>query len=64
MTARELKRLLKKHGVRFEEGTQHTVAILGDRKTTIPRHPSEEIRTGTFHAIMKELGLKPGGLAQ
>jgi hypothetical protein len=27
-------------------------------QTTIPRHPSKEIRTKTYHTILKQLGLK------
>jgi predicted RNA binding protein YcfA (HicA-like mRNA interferase family) len=26
-------------------------------KSTIQRHPSKEIRTGTLHSILKELGI-------
>ena len=43
MTADELKRWLKKQGCEFTE---------------IPRHPSVEIKTGTYSAILKKLGLK------
>jgi hypothetical protein len=30
----------------------------GAEFTEIPRHPSTEIKTGTYHAILKKLGLK------
>jgi hypothetical protein len=39
MRVSELKRLLKEQGVTFEEGARHTIARLGSRMTTIPRHP-------------------------
>ena len=42
----------------FEEGTRHTKVMLGKRASQIPRHPSTEIRTGTFQTILKQLGLK------
>jgi predicted RNA binding protein YcfA (HicA-like mRNA interferase family) len=32
--------------------------MLGKRTSQIPRHPSTEIRTGTFQTILKQLGLK------
>ena len=57
MRVSELKRLLKEQGVTFEEGGRHTIARLGSRMTTIPRHPSQEVRTGTLQSILKRLGL-------
>jgi hypothetical protein len=27
-------------------------------RTLMPRHPSQEIQTGTYHAILKKLGIK------
>ena len=53
MTASELKRWLATQGCTFEEGTRHTKVTLGKRTSQIPRHPSTEIRTGTFQAILK-----------
>jgi mRNA interferase HicA len=58
MTASELKRWLAKQGCTFQEGTNHTKVILGKRKSQSPRHPAVEIWTGTFRAILKQLGLK------
>jgi mRNA interferase HicA len=56
--ASEPKRWLAKQGCTFEEGTNHTKVKLGGRKSQIPRHPAAEIKTGTFHAILRQLGLK------
>jgi mRNA interferase HicA len=58
VNANELRRWLKQHGCIFEEGTRHTVVRLGKRQTTIPRHPSRELKTGTVKSILKRLGLK------
>jgi len=58
LTASELKRWLKKQGCSFIEGTRHTIAVLGGKKTTIPRHPSAEIKRKTLHTILRDLGLR------
>ena len=58
MTASELRRWLRSHGCKFEDGTRHTKIILGSRISFMPRHPSKEIKTGTLRAILKDLGLK------
>ena len=34
----------------------HGVLILGDRRTVV-RNPKDELRTGTYHAMLKQLGL-------
>jgi mRNA interferase HicA len=58
VTASELKRWLARRGCTFEEGTLHTKVMLGKRASQIPRHPSTEIRTGTYRTILKQLGLR------
>ena len=58
MTASELKRLLKSQGCTFEEGKKHTKVIFGRKTARMPRHPSQEIKTGTLNAILKDLGIK------
>jgi mRNA interferase HicA len=58
VTVSELKRWLKGRGCFFVEQTRHTQVILGDRQTTLPRHPSQEIKKGTLQGILKDLGLK------
>ena len=34
----------------------HGLLILGDRRTVV-RNPKDELKTGTFHAMLKQLGL-------
>jgi antitoxin HicB len=47
MRAAELKRMLEALGCEMEDGTRHWIVTYRGIKTTIPRHPSKEIRTGT-----------------
>jgi len=34
----------------------HGLLILGDRRTVV-RNPRDELKTGTYHAMLKQLGL-------
>lgn len=58
MTTSEVKRWLKQQGCTFREGTRHIIVSYQGRSTTLPRHPSQEVATGTYNAILKKLGLK------
>ena len=58
MTASELKRKLAKLGCTFEQGTKHLIVRYQGNRTLMPRHPSQEIQTGTYYAILKKLGIK------
>jgi mRNA interferase HicA len=58
VTARELRRWLKKQGCAFVEESRHTRIELGSKISRMPRHPAQEIKTGTFESILKDLGLK------
>ena len=58
MTASELKRKLAKLGCSFEEGARHIWIRYRGSRTLMPRHPSKEIKTGTYRGILKRLGLK------
>lgn len=58
MTFAELLRFLKRHGCQFEERSKHTLVIRGSLRTMIPRHSSAEVKPGTLHSILKQLGLK------
>jgi mRNA interferase HicA len=58
VTASELKRKLAKLGCTFEEGTKHLTVYYKGERTLMPRHPPKEIKTGTYHAILKKLGIK------
>jgi hypothetical protein len=53
-----MRRWLRKQGCRFEEGARHTIVIYRDRKTELPRHQSQELKTKTQQAILKALGLR------
>ncbi|MBS1871802.1 MAG: type II toxin-antitoxin system HicA family toxin [Acidobacteria bacterium] len=55
MTERELIRKLKRLGCTFEHGTKHLVVYYRGARTLVPRHPSKEVKTGTYHAILKDL---------
>lgn len=58
---RRVRRYAKDRGLRFEwrpdlgKGS-HGIPILGDRRTVV-RNPKDELKTGTLHAMFKQLGL-------
>lgn len=58
---RRVHRYAKDHGLSFEwrpdlgKGS-HGILILGDRRTVV-RNPKDELKTGTMHAMLKQLGL-------
>jgi mRNA interferase HicA len=56
--ASELKRRLEKEGCSVTDGTRHWIVSYHGIQTTIPRHPSKEVRTGTYYEILKQLGIK------
>ena len=58
MTASELRRRLAKLGCTFQNGKKHAIVYYKGQRTLIPRHPSHEIKTGTYHGILKKLGIK------
>ena len=58
MTASELKRKLAKLGCTFEQGTRHLIVRYQGNRTLMPRHPSQEIKTGTDQAILEKLGIE------
>jgi mRNA interferase HicA len=39
----------------------HGILILGDRRTVV-RNPKDELKTGTFHAMLTQLGLSRGDI--
>jgi predicted RNA binding protein YcfA (HicA-like mRNA interferase family) len=45
-------------GMHFRRRKRHTKVIFGSKTARMPRHPSEEIKTGTLNAILKDLGIK------
>jgi len=61
MKVSDFVRQLTKQGVRFEEhGKRHDKYYnpANGKSARIPRHQSQEIRTGTREQILKDLGLK------
>lgn len=60
MTCAELKRFLKKKGCYFVgHGSRHDnwYSPITKRIFQIPRHDSQEIKTGTVHEIKKDAGI-------
>lgn len=65
MRGKEFIRRVQRHGkgigLAFEwrpdrgKGS-HGVLILGDRRAVV-RNPKDELKTGTYHAMLKQLGL-------
>lgn len=55
---RRLRRLATRNGWEMEvqEGANHTKVTLRGRRTIIARHPTD-LKTGTFRAILKQLGI-------
>ncbi|QKV18756.1 type II toxin-antitoxin system HicA family toxin [Oricola thermophila] len=62
MNSAELKRLLKKHGCKFENhrgGSGHQTVRRGKRKTIMPNHGSnKELPKGLVAKILKDLEIK------
>jgi len=57
---RRLRRLAAKRGSDLEisEGKNHTKITLAGRRSVMGRH-STDLKTGTLHGILKQLGLGP-----
>jgi len=57
---RRLRRLAAKRGLDLEisEGKNHTKITLAGRRSVMGRH-STDLKTGTLHGILKQLGLGP-----
>jgi mRNA interferase HicA len=53
----EFKRWLEQQGVMFKEGSSHWKLYLNGKQSTLPRHPSKELKEGTRRAILKQLGI-------
>jgi mRNA interferase HicA len=58
---KRVKQYAKTHGIHCEwypdmgKGS-HGILILGNRRTVV-RNPKDELKTGTLHAMLKQLGL-------
>lgn len=58
---RKLEKYAKRKGIvcewRPDRGKgSHGVLIVGDSRTVV-RNPKDELKTGTYHAMLKQLGL-------
>lgn len=62
---RRLRRLAAARGLHFEvsEGRNHTKVVLAERRSVVPRH-SADLKIGTLHGILKQLGLQPGDIEE
>lgn len=58
---RRVRVYAKTQGLRFEWHSDlgkgsHGVLIVGDKRTTV-RNPKDELKVGTLHAMLRQLGL-------
>jgi predicted RNA binding protein YcfA (HicA-like mRNA interferase family) len=57
----ELKKLLQQNGCYKEsEGSNHEIwySPINNKKFQVGRHNGEDVRKGTYHAILKQAGIK------
>lgn len=60
MKSPELKRLLRRNGCFLvRQGTSHEIweSPITNERFSVPRHDSQEIRTGTLENIKKQAGI-------
>lgn len=53
----EFERWLKGKGVAFKYGKKHYKLSLGDKRSTFPRHQSQDVGETLRKLILKQLGL-------
>lgn len=61
MTGAELKRFLRKHKCKMlRHGGRHDqwINLVNHKTFMVPRHDSQEMKSGTVDAILKEAGIK------
>lgn len=58
MKQSEFVRWLKERGVEIKQGAKHLKLYLNGKQTILPRHPSQELKTGLVEGVKKQLGLK------
>ena len=58
MKISEFKKFLESLGATVESGTKHWKVTLNGKHSTLPRHPSKELKEGTRKAICKQLNIK------
>lgn len=58
MKQSEFVKWLKDQGAEFENGKKHLKVSINGKQTTLPRHPSKELKTGLVEGVKKQLNLK------
>ena len=63
---RRLQKYAKKRGLEFswrpDRGKgSHGLLVVGNRRTVV-RNPKDELKSGTFHAMLKQLGITESDL--
>jgi mRNA interferase HicA len=54
----EFVRWLAKQGATFKDGSKHLKVYLNGEQTTLPRHPSAELKQPLVEGVKKRLKLK------
>ena len=57
MKISEFRRWLESQGVEVKNGANHWKLYRDGKQSTLPRHPSKELKEGTRKAILKQLGM-------
>jgi len=62
---RRLRRFAGRRGLDFEisEGKNHTKVALAGRRSIVGRH-STDLKIGTLHSILRQLGLRPEAIEE
>lgn len=58
MKQSEFVRWLVQRGARFEEGAKHLRVFCNGEQSTLPRHPSKELKQPLIAGVKKKLKLK------
>ena len=58
MKQSEFVRWLTQQGATFKDGTKHLKVYLNGEQTTLPRHPSKELKGPLVEGVKKKLKLK------
>lgn len=58
MKISEFKRWLESQGVLIANGANHWKLYYNGKQSTLPRHPSKELKEGTKKSILKQLEIK------
>lgn len=58
MKQSEFLRWLKNQGVQTKDVKKHLQLRLNGKVSHLPRHPNQELTTGTVEGVKKQLGLK------